>query len=143
MVGDIDNHFYHIHHWVPEEEHPEFYDRMAACIIDGHAWCTENTFLYYQSEDKHIAYGVALFGQGYAQELLALFAGVFSQQDMITHALKFKLHPGKMMEEYMTLLTPISMKRARRNPNHPVSVRIDALRDKMFKIFKAQGLAKL
>ena len=114
---------------------------MADCIEDENAWCTENTFLYYKSENRQIALGVALYGVGYAQELIALFMGVFSQQDKTTHALRFKLHPGKVMEEYMTMLTKVSMKRARQNPNHPVTVRIDELRNKLFSVFKSQGLA--
>ncbi len=141
VMSDIGRHFEQIKHWIPDWEKEEFQQRMADCIKGTNAWCTENTFLYYKRETPHIAYGVSLFGQNYAQELIALFMGVFSRHDKVTHSLKFKLHPGKMMEEYMTMLTPISMKRANQNPNHPVSIRIDELKNKLFKVFKAQGLA--
>jgi hypothetical protein len=139
---DIDGHFDKIKHWVPEDEHAEFLDRMTFCVTTGNAWCTENTFLYYTKESPGVAHGVALFGQEHAQELIALFMGIFSRHDPKPHALRFKLHPGKTMEEYKAILTSVSMKRAAQNPERTVLVRIDELKNKLFSAFKAQGLAK-
>jgi hypothetical protein len=140
VLSDIGRHFQEIKHWIPEGEKEEFQRRMANSIHGYNAWCTENTFLYYESTTPGIALGVALYGQKYPQELIALFMGVFSRHDKVTHALKFKLHPGKFMSEYAALLTKVSMKRASQDPDHPVLVRIDHLKSKFFKIIKTQGL---
>ncbi len=133
-MSDIGKHFQSIKHWVPEEEHKDFQERMADCVEEENAWCLGDAFLYYGKTDKRMAYGVALFGKTDTPELLALFAGVFSLEDNDTHKMRFKLHPGKLMTEYKSLLTVVSMKRNHNNPEHPLMVPIHELRQKIAKI---------
>lgn len=135
---DVGHHFDKISHWVPKEEHVDFNERMMMCVEAGNAWRTKNTFLYYEKVNLRIAHGIALYGRENPMELLALFIGVFWQQDKDTGLLRFKLHPGKFMEEYRALLTEISMKRTHTDPDHPLTVRIDSLRKKFRNIMQDQ-----
>lgn len=129
-ICDVGPDFDKIYQWIPEKEHVQFNERMMDCVDSGTAWRTKNTFLYYDIQNKKVSYGVALFGKDHPLELMGLFVGVFGMQDRDTSIMKFKLHPGKMMEEYKSLLTTISMKRNHQNRNHPLMVRIDELRVK-------------
>jgi len=131
MPADIGPHFDQIKHWVAEEEHDEFMERMLTCIEQRHAWQTKNTFLYYTKENERQAIGVAIFGMDNAMEMLSLFTGVFYFQDYKTCMLRFALHPGKFMQEYKSLLTITSMERAHKNPKHPLMIRVDHFRKKM------------
>lgn len=137
-MSDIGNHYQSIKHWVPDWEKKNFQERMADCIEDETAWCLGNAFLYYTKEDKRMAHGVALFGRDKNTDLLGLFAAVFSLEDNDTHNMRFKLHPGKFMDEYKTLLTTVSMKRNHRDPNHPLMVPVQKMREKFTKILKLE-----
>ena len=137
-LSDVGPHFDKISRWVPEEEYIEFNERMMDCVEAGNAWKTEHTFLYYEHINRKIAHGVALYGSESPMELLALFIGVFWQQDQGTGIMRFKLHPGKFMEEYRALLTDISIKRTHADPDHPLMVRIDHLRKKFRNIMQDQ-----
>lgn len=135
MLCDVGPHFDKIREWIPDEEYIEFNERMMNCVEEGTAWRTKNTFIYYEMQNKRISYGVALFGKEHAAELMALFIGVFGHEDKTTSVMRFKLHPGKMMEEYKAMLTEISIKRTHANPNHALMVRIDELRKKFINGF--------
>jgi len=137
-MSDIGNHYQSIKHWIPEGEKESFQERMADCVEDEHAWCLGDAFLYYQKSDKRMAHGVALFGREKNTDLLALFASVFSLEDNDTHNMRFQLHPGKLMSEYKSLLTVISMKRHHRDPNHPLMIPVQHLREKFTKILKSE-----
>lgn len=137
-MSDIGNHFQSIKHWIPEGEKESFQERMADCVEDETAWCLGGAFLYYKKIDRRISHGVALFGRKDNTDLLALFAGVFSLEDNDTHKMRFKLHPGKLMDEYKTLLTVTSMKRNHRDPDHPLMVPVHELREKFVKILNLE-----
>jgi len=134
LTSDIDPHFDQIKHWIPEDQHAEFKTRMALSVNENHAWCSENTFLYYTKENERLAHGVAIFGMNNPVEMLSLFTGVFYFSDRETCMLRFALHPGKMIQEYKSLLTVSSMMRAHANPNHPLMIRVDHFRQKMIKL---------
>ncbi len=127
---DIEDHFAKIRHWVTDENGGSFKKRMLEAVKRKTAWCTENTFLYYVSDGK-AGIGYALFGRDYPVELISLFMGVFSYHDKDTAFIRFKLHPGKMVDEYKTLLTSVSMSRYHTsNETHPLMIRVDELRKK-------------
>ena len=115
---------------------------MLDCIEDRNAWHTDNTFLYYKMQDKRIAHGIAIFGMNYPMEMLALFIGVFSLEDHVTHIIRFKLHPGKFLEEYKSLLTDTSIMRTHANPSHPLLIRVDDFRKKICKLLDDTGIKK-
>ena len=142
LNSEIWRHFVKIKHWVPENEKEEFQKRMLECIEEGTAWCTDNTFLYYHKENPRISHGVAIFGMDHPMEMLALFFGVFTYEDKNTFTMRFKLHPGKFLEEYKSLLTTTSIMRTHANPKHPLMIRIDAFRDKVYKLVTDSGIAK-
>ena len=139
LPADVDDHFKKIEHWMPYEEVDVFKKRMLHCIEEGTAWHTDNTFLYYQMQDRRIAHGIAIFGMDYPIEMLALFIGAFSIEDNDTHIIRFKLHPGKFVSEYKTLLTTISTKRSRQIGS-PLVIRIDLFKEKIKEIYKQKGL---
>ena len=141
-VADIDPHFDKIKQWVPETEHVTFKIRMAISVNEDNAWCTENTFLYYTKQDLRIAHGIALFGNEYPTEILALFIGVFSLEDNDTHILRFKLHPGKFMQEYKSLLTMTSIRRTHADPDHPLYVHVDKFRQKVVGVLNRCGIRR-
>ena len=134
LTADIEPHFDRIKHWVGEDQEIKFKALMAISINDGHAWKTANTFLYYTKQNARQAQGIAIFGMDYPVEMLSLFTGVFYFEDRDTCMLQFRLHPGKMIQEYKSLLTVTSMRRAHADPLHPLMIRVDALRQKMIKI---------
>lgn len=134
VLADIEPHFSQIKHWVGEDDTERFLKEMLNSVEQGHAYHTENTFLYYTKENARQATGVAIFGMGYPIEMLALFTGIFYFTDRETAMLRFALHPGKMIEEYKTLLTVTSMMRAHADPTHPLMIRVDAFRKKMIHI---------
>jgi hypothetical protein len=134
---DVGHHFARIQKWIPEEENVEFKERMVNCIADDNAWCNEKTFLYYEKENYRISHGVAMFGMDYPMDMLSLFISVFSLEDHDTHIMRFRLHPGKFMEEYKTLLTVTSIKRTHKNPDHPLLIRVDDFRKKVCKMLDA------
>ena len=136
VLSDIGNHYQSIKHWIPEGEKKAFQERMADAVEEENAWCLGDTFLYYTKDGKRIATGVALFGQNHNTDMLALFTGVFSLEDTDTCRMRFQLHPGKLMSEYKSLLTPTSMKRHNRNPEHPLMSDIQALRLKLVTAIK-------
>ena len=136
-MADVGIHFDKIKQWIPEPEWLEFHSRMADCIEDETAWCTDNTFLYYKRNNKRMAYGVALFGKDFTAELISLFVGVFTFEDPETCIIQFQLHPGKFMEEYRSMLTTVSMKRHHANPEHPLTIRVDGFREKVYAIAEA------
>ena len=140
VPADVGRHFEKINHWVPEEEHKEFRARMRSCIEEGNAWHTKHTFLYYQMQDARIAHGIAIFGMNYPMEMLSLFIGVFSLEDHATHIIRFKLHPGKFLEEYKSLLTKTSIMRTHANPEHPLLIRVDDFRIKICKLLDDSGM---
>jgi len=142
IPADIKRHFDKIKHWIPDEEKEEFQKRMLACIKEGDAWCTDNTFLYYTRENLRISIGVAIFGMKYPMEILSLFIGIFSFEDHDTHIIRFKLHPGKFMEEYKTLLTMTSIRRTHINPNHPLLIRVDDFKKKIVKMLNHSGIKR-
>lgn len=131
------SHFAKIKQWIPEEEWIEFQERMEDCVEDETAWCTENTFLYYTKIDRRMSHGVALFGYEFTEELLSMFIGVFTKEDQETCMMRFKLHQGKLIEEYRSMLTLTSIKRNRRSPEHPLMIRVDDFRKKIDHIAKS------
>jgi len=140
-LEDIPAHFELIKHWVPEEEHQEFKDRMAICVQEGRAYtmCSSQTFLYYKHRSKNQVDGVALYGKESPIDLLALFAGVFKYIDRDVFMMYFKLHPGKFVEEYKSLVTPISVRRQGQDPERPLAIRIDNIKKKVNQIFETRG----
>lgn len=134
LPTDIGPHFDQIKHWIPEKEHEQFLERMLTSTEQLHSWCSENTFLYYTKENERQASGVAIFGMDYPMEMLSLFTGVFYFEDRETAMLRFALHPGKMIQEYKSLLTATSMRRTHVDPTHPLMIRVDAFRQKMIRI---------
>lgn len=140
VPSDIGRHFEQIKHWIPHGEVPAFQERMLASIEEGNAYCTENTFLYYVKENERIAHGIALYAQNHPQEFMSMLIGIFTFEDVQTYILRFKLHPGKELEEYRTLLTDTSIHRTHRDPNHPLLIRINELRDKWIKLLANAGV---
>jgi hypothetical protein len=140
VLADIHNHYKCIKQWVPEGEETAFKERMADCVEDETAWCLNDAFLYYEKVDKRMAYGVALYGMVKPMDILSLFIGVFSLEDNDTAMMRFKLHPGKFMDEYKSMLTIISMKRSHQNPNHPLMIRIDNFRQKIVSLLNLNGV---
>lgn len=138
---DVDVHFSKISDVIPSEEVIQFKKRMSVCINAGTAYTLSDgsCFLYYHNYKSWAAEGVALYGTGSPVKMLALFAGIFREIDHETFKLDFHLHAGKLISEYKSILTLISMKRYRM-PGHPVTVRIDELFKKMDKLYKARGI---
>jgi len=140
VLADIGRHYERIAQWIPDFEKLPFQQRMKESIEEGKAWCTENAFLYYTKEDARIAHGTAMFGMSHPTEFLALLIGIFSFEDHDTHIMRFKLHPGKDIQEYKALLTVTSIKRTHNNPDHPLLIRVDAFRNKCIKAFDKAGI---
>ncbi len=142
MNIDVESHFALIAHWIPEPEHEEFKTRMKMCIDNGSAFCLidDSCFLYYLNYKPCCANAVALFGQGSALKVGALFAGIFENIDTHTIRVNFKLHPGKMVQEYKSILTIESMKR-RHLPNYPLVVRVDKVKKKMIDLLNKRNIA--
>ena len=139
---DIPVHFNAIKEMIPEKEALEFYMRMEECVMAGSAYAIDNDscFLYYINYERDLAHGVALYGKDHATEMLVLFSCVFNELDTNTFKLDFKLHPGKFLQEYKSLLTMISMKRMNRDPDHPLVIRIDDIKRKINHIYERKGL---
>ena len=138
---DVDVHFSKISDVIPSEEVIQFKQRMSVCINAGTAYTLSDgsCFLYYQNYKPCCAYGVALYGKD-PLKVLALFAGIFKIIDPETFKIDFTLHEGKLLSEYKTLLTPISMRRSHKD-NHPVTVRIDHLFKKLDRLYKLRGIS--
>lgn len=130
-LTDIPEHFSKIQHWIPVDEHTEFQDRMRSAIEEGTAWCTEHTFLYYQQQNYRVAHAVAIYGKESSYEMLTLFQAVFAKEDRHTAHMKFKLHPGKELPEYWSMVTLTSAQRWNQNKEHPLSVDVQKFRTKM------------
>ena len=137
-LADVGPHFDKIHQWIPDKEYIEFNERMMDCVDQGTAWKTENTFLYYSIQNKRISHGVAMYGCEHPMEFIGLLVGIFGTEDKTTAIMRFKLHPGKVLEEYKAMLTDVSIERTHRDPNHPLLVRIDDLRRKFIATMKKQ-----
>lgn len=139
LLHQIPEHFEKVKHWVPEEEWPSFKSRMADAVEEETAWCTENTFIYYKVKNKRVADAVALFGMGYAVEMLALLQGVFTKIDRSICMMRFRTHDGKHIEEYRSLLRKSAIRKWHQDHNAVLHIRIDKLRDKIIKnIHKAR-----
>ncbi len=136
VPADIGRHFDRMKEWITNGERNEFESLMLECIEAGTAWCNKNTFLYYLKENKRYAQGVAIFGMAHPMDMLSLFIGVFSFEDTDTAIMRFRLHPGKFIQEYKALLTVVSIKRTHRDPNHQLMIRVSEFRDKIFKMLK-------
>ncbi len=134
---DVHAHFVKMKQWVPEAEHAEFQERMLNCIEAGYAWCNKNCHIYYEMKNRRIAHGVALYGMDHPMDMLSLFISVFSLEDHDTHILRFRLHPGKSMQEYKSMLTMASMMRNHKNPDHPLMIRVDDFRKKICRMLDA------
>jgi hypothetical protein len=104
---------------------------MRDCVEADNAWCLNDAFLYYDKVDLRMAHGMALYGMDVPMDVLALFIGVFSFEDNDTCMMRFKLHSGKFLEEYKSMLTVTSMKRWHQNHDHPLMIRVDAWRKKV------------
>lgn len=139
--SDVPAHFELIKHWVPEEEHEQFQDRMRESVKQNRAYTmlNSNAFLYYEYKANKQTNGVALYGQENPVDLITLFTGVFGYIDTDVFIMYFKLHPGKFIEEYKSLITAISARRAAQDPNHPLAVRIDQIKSKIKSIYETRG----
>jgi hypothetical protein len=113
---------------------------MAESVKEGRAYCTENTFLYYTQVDARMSQGIAMFGMKHPAEMISLLIGIFTFEDNQTCLLRFKLHPGKELEEYRTLLTTTSIHRTHRDPKHPLLIRVNDLRNKWVTLMKDKGV---
>ena len=133
---DIAVHFDQIKDVVTDIPHNEFKQRMSQCVEAGSAYMLSDgsCFLYYLNSLPFKAEGVALYGKHATHKMLALFAGVFTTIDTHTFKIEFKLHPGKFIQEYKSLLTKTSMKR-QVVPGYPLVVRVDVLRNKINDIY--------
>ena len=140
---DVKRHFAKIAHWIPEDEAEQFQERMKSCVEAGHAWKLNDAFLYYDPQDKRISYGVALYGMDEPMDVLSLFIGIFTFEDTDTCIMRFKLHEGKFMQEYKSLLTIVSMKRTHHNPEHPLMIRIDDLRNRMIDLLADKKVIRI
>ena len=137
---DIDVHFALIKDVIPVDEITQFKERMAECIEAGSAYTiSSDCFLYYLNYKPCCANGVALYGKNSPSKLLTLFAGIFSQLDTHTFKLNFKLHAGKMVQEYKSIITLTSLKR-QRIKGYPLVIRIDKLKNKITAIYNKRGL---
>jgi len=131
VPADIGRHYEQIKHWITDTSRKEFEGKMLQAIEEGSAWCTENTFLYYVGEGKGIVYGAALYGHKHPQELMSLFVAVFWFHDKRAQKLRFKLHQGKTLQEYKTLLSIPSIRRVHMNEEKLAMIRVDKLRKRM------------
>jgi len=138
---DVSKHFACVEKYIIESDRIPFQNRMRRCIAEGTAFAlTDDTcFIYYMSTTKHRATGIALFGEGVPMKMIALFTGVFREIDKDTFAMEFRLHPGKMLNEYKSLLTLTSIKR-HANINYPLMIRIDRLKEKIHELHTARGI---
>lgn len=136
-LTDVAPHYDQIKHWVTDVGDLEFQRRMMECVEQRNAWCTDNTFIYY-TKDGRAGTGVAILGAKHPLEFMFLLVGVFYYRDKETAFIKFRLHDGKFIEEYQSLITPTSISKHRtRDDNYPLVVRVDKLRNKW-----AQVIAK-
>lgn len=138
---DIKIHFEKIKDVIPEDEKEEFCIRMNDCIKLETAFALEDDscFLYYKNYKPCCAIGIALYGKNEPLKMITLFAGIFYQIDTTTFKIDFKLHKGKLIQEYKSLLTKISMKRSQQS-DVPLVVRIDHLKEKIKQIYEKRGL---
>ena len=129
--SDVLDHFLVIRDTITDMPHEEFMERMQKCVTAGSAFTlADNTaFLYYLNTSSRKAIGMALYGSS-AVGTLALFKGIFQDTDHRTLKIDFKLHPGKLLQEYKSLVT-ISSLHTYGVTERPLVVRIDALRDKL------------
>lgn len=140
-VDDVDVHFSRISDVIPSEEVIQFKQRMSVCIDAGTAYTLSDgsCFLYYHNYKPCCAHGVALYGNN-PLKMLALFAGIFKIIDPETFKIDFLLHKGKMISEYKSLLTTVSMRRAHA-AERPVSVRVDHLFAKLDRLYKLRDIS--
>lgn len=134
---DIQRHFDIIKHWIPEYDHREFLARMFISARLGNAWKSDNCFLYYDKPDNpRIGHGIALYGMGHALELLGLFTVVFVLKDRNITAMLMKLHPGKLIKEYRSMISQSSIRRNAQDSSEPLVVKVQAFRKKIDPIWK-------
>ena len=140
-MEDIDGHFSVIERFITDVPEELFKDRMRTCVEAGTAYKLHNNtcFLYYINIEKWYAQGVAINGENNPQGMIALMSGIFDQKDKDTFKIDFKLHPGKPLSEYKSLLTLTSMKRHMTHDD-TVAIRVDEFKAKIKRIWKARGL---
>lgn len=138
---DINVHFAKIEEFIPADEVVDFKLRMAECIDIGTAYMLldGSCFLYYINYKPCCAIGVALYGKESPIKMLALFSGIFHVVDTDTFKLEFHLHYGKLVQEYKSLITEISLKR-QGIPGHPLVIRIDELHKKIESIYNRRNI---
>ena len=132
VVADIPVHFAIVSDIVEPEKHKLYQEQMEYCIDHNTAFCTDDNqaFIYYYNYAPCCANGVSLYGKGQPLKFYALLAEVFTTFDPRTFKLDFNMHDEAFIQEWKSLLTSWSMKRARWD-NRPVCVRIDELRKKI------------
>lgn len=139
---DVAKHFAMVKDVVGEEEVAEFIDRMhdAIELHTAFALSDHSCFLYYINYKPCCATGVAIFGEGVPNKMMALFAGIFMRIDKETFKLDFHLHPGKFAGEYRSIIEMSSLKR-NRIPGSPLIIRVDSLKKKINKLYEKMGVA--
>ena len=132
VVEDIPDHFALVADVVEEDRREVYQEQMEYCIKEGTAFCTDDgkAFIYYYNYAPCCANGVALYGKGDPLKFYALLSEVFTTFDSRTFKLDFNLHTESFIQEWKSLLTTWSMKRARWE-QRPVCVRIDEIKKKI------------
>ena len=139
-MEDINPHYEIIRQWVGDLEEDFFKERMSECVADGTAFKVgeSDCFLYYKKKNRRMADGIAMYGKGQPLKMLALICGIFTVHDRETFILQFKLHVGKIVDEYKSMITRTSIKRSMTG-DAPLTVRVDKLGKKLCDLSEARG----
>ena len=148
VTEDLLTHFEPIEHWITDIPKVEFLQRMKACIDENMAFALDDdsAFLYMYpvrtegmiGPTVHYA-GIAIYGGPDQVKFLALLKGIFEDLHPTIARVDFKLHPGKALGEYKSLLHTKSLERFGTEMDH-VFIRTDELQKKLRSLYYSRGL---
>lgn len=137
---DVNMHFNIVKHLVPTNEHKTYKTRMQLCVSGGMAFCIGNDcFIYMRKTRPCTADAFSLYGKGQPIKTLCMFAAILLKVDKRLLKLSFYRYEGNILHELKSLLTIHNLQR-QINPKHPIIVRCDALRNKLFDLYKNRGI---
>ena len=141
-MEDVEPHFQKVAEWIPIGEMDDFKNRMRLCIVANTAFCYDDgsCYIYYKKHKPCCAEGHALYGKGQPLKLLALFAGVFHNVDKRVIKVDFSLYPDKIVQEYKSLITKLSLMRQTLPSGYPLVVRVDAIKSKILNLMWDRGI---
>jgi len=138
---DIEIHSAVIQNEISVDEVAGLQQRMAQSVAEETAYTLvdHSCFIYYTITQPGLSQGVVLYGKNNPLKMIALFSGVFHHRDEKTFKMDFSLHPGKFVQEYKSLLTMTSIKRAI-GTDRPLVVRVDFVKDKIKDLYLRRGM---